>query len=153
MRSLTLSSATFSSGAHPRLDGTRRGGIKPQMHRGAWKYAGMRRSANVLLRDGQHPSLIIDEMLPRDNVIYADFTDYDELAHHCGPERVESVRGPRTVSTRRSPRMIKATDEAPRPYKFIVLSTRAEPRGDLPPGYGVSLGEYVRSLMMRSCDA
>ena len=58
------------------------------MHRGL-KYAGMRAASNVLLRD-VNTSLIIEEMYRGTNVIYADFTDYDELAHHCGPERVES---------------------------------------------------------------
>ena len=53
------------------------------------KYAGMRAASNVLLRD-VNVSLIIEEMYRGANVIYADFTDYDELAHHCGPERVES---------------------------------------------------------------
>ena len=67
---------------------TRRAGIRPQMHRGM-KYAGMRAASNVLLRD-VNTSLIIEEMYRGTNVIYADFTDYDELAHHCGPERVES---------------------------------------------------------------
>ena len=67
---------------------TRRSGIQPQMHRGM-KYAGMRAASNVLLRD-VNVSLIIEEMYRGANVIYADFTDYDELAHHCGPERVES---------------------------------------------------------------
>ncbi len=68
---------------------TRRAGIRPQMHRGM-KYAGMRAASNVLLRD-VNTSLIIEEMYRGTNVIYADFTDYDELAHHCGPERVESL--------------------------------------------------------------
>ena len=69
---------------------TRRSGIRPQMHRGL-KYAGMRAASNVLLRD-VNTALIIDEMYRGTNVIYADFTDYDELAHHCGPERVESLQ-------------------------------------------------------------
>src|SRR6188508_2124977 len=67
---------------------TRRSGIQPQMHRGA-KYAGMRAASNVILRD-VNVALIIEEMYRGTNVIYADFTDYDELAHHCGPERVEA---------------------------------------------------------------
>src|SRR6187401_1949687 len=67
---------------------TRRAGVRPQMHRGL-KYAGMRAASNVILRD-VNTALIIEEMYRGANVIYADFTDYDELAHHCGPERVES---------------------------------------------------------------
>ena len=58
------------------------------MHRG-YKYAGMRAASNVLLRD-VNTSLIIEEMYRGANVIYADFTDYDEIAHHSGPERVEA---------------------------------------------------------------
>ena len=81
------------------------------------------------------------------NVIYADFTDYDELAHHCGPERVESFEAldgvDRAIAT-----LIKATDEAPRPYKFIVLSDHGQSLGEtFLQRYGVSLGEYVRELM------
>ncbi len=124
---------------------TRRSGIRPQMHRGL-KYAGMRAASNVLLRD-VNTSLIIDEMYRGTNVIYADFTDYDELAHHCGPERVESFEAldgvDRAIAT-----LIKATDEAPRPYKFVILSDHGQSLGEtFLQRYGVSLGEYVRSLM------
>jgi uncharacterized membrane protein YvlD (DUF360 family) len=77
---------------------TRRSGVRPQMHRGM-KYAGMRAASNVLLRD-VNTSLIIDEMYRGANVIYADFTDYDELAHHCGSASSRSRRS--TASTARS---------------------------------------------------
>ena len=44
--------------------------------------------------------------------------------------------------------LIKATDEAPRPYKFIVLSDHGQSLGEtFLQRYGVSLGEFVRSLM------
>ena len=124
---------------------TRRAGVRPQMHRGL-KYAGMRAASNVILRD-VNVALIIEEMYRGTNVIYADFTDYDELAHHCGPERVESFEAldgvDRAIAT-----LIKATDEAPRPYKFIVLSDHGQSLGEtFLQRYGVSLGELVRSLM------
>ena len=124
---------------------TRRSGIRPQMHRGL-KYAGMRAASNVLLRD-VNTSLIIDEMYRGTNVIYADFTDYDELAHHCGPERVESFEALDGVDGAIA-NLLKATDEAPRPYKFVVLSDHGQSLGEtFLQRYGVSLGEYVRSLM------
>jgi uncharacterized membrane protein YvlD (DUF360 family) len=124
---------------------TRRSGIKPQMHRGM-KYAGMRAASNVLLRD-VNTSLIIDEMYRGTNVIYADFTDYDELAHHCGPERVESLQALDGVDSAIAT-LLKATDEAPRPYKFIVLSDHGQSLGEtFLQRYGVSLGEYIRELM------
>jgi len=124
---------------------TRRSGIKPQMHRGM-KYAGMRAASNVLLRD-VNTSLIIEEMYRGTNVIYADFTDYDELAHHCGPERVESFEAldgvDRAIAT-----LLKATGDAPRPYKFIVLSDHGQSLGEtFLQRYGLSLGEYIRELM------
>ncbi len=124
---------------------TRRAGVRPQMHRGL-KYAGMRAASNVILRD-VNTSLIIEEMYRGANVIYADFTDYDELAHHCGPERVESFEAldgvDRAVET-----LVKAAAEAPRPYKFIVLSDHGQSLGaTFLQRYGVSLGEFVRSLM------
>ncbi len=124
---------------------TRRSGVQPQMHRGL-KYAGMRAASNVLLRD-VNTSLIIEEMYRGTNVIYADFTDYDELAHHCGPERVESLEAldgvDRAIAT-----LVKATDDAPRPYKFVVLSDHGQSLGaTFLQRYGVSLGEFVRSQM------
>jgi uncharacterized membrane protein YvlD (DUF360 family) len=124
---------------------TRRAGIRPQMHRGM-KYAGMRAASNVLLRD-VNTSLIIEEMYRGTNVIYADFTDYDELAHHCGPERVESFEAldgvDRAIAT-----LEKAAKDAPRPYRFIVLSDHGQSLGaTFKQRYGSSLGEVVRDLM------
>src|SRR5829696_756918 len=105
---------------------TRRSGIRPQMHRGA-KYAGMRAASNVLLRD-VNVSLIIEEMYRGTNVIYADFTDYDELAHHCGPERVESFEAldgvDRAIAT-----LAKAAEDSPRPYRFVVLRDHGQSLG------------------------
>jgi hypothetical protein len=124
---------------------TRRAGIRPQMHRGM-KYAGMRAASNVLLRD-VNVSLIIEEMYRGTNVIYADFTDYDELAHHCGPERVESFEAldgvDRAIGT-----LAHAAKDAPRPYRFVVLSDHGQSLGaTFKQRYGQSLGEVVRDLM------
>ena len=124
---------------------TRRSGIQPQMHRG-FKYAGMRAASNVLLRD-VNVSLIIEEMYRGANVIYADFTDYDELAHHCGPERIESFAAldgvDKAIGT-----LAKAAENAPRPYKFVVLSDHGQSLGaTFKQRYGKSLGEVVRDLM------
>src|SRR5262245_18935506 len=124
---------------------TRRSGVQPQMHRGM-KYAGMRAASNVILRD-VNVALIVEEMYRGTNVIYADFTDYDELAHHCGPERVESFQAldgvDRAVAT-----LLHAAENAPRPYKFIVLSDHGQSLGaTFKQRYGKSLGEYIRELM------
>jgi hypothetical protein len=124
---------------------TRRSGITPQMHRGM-KYAGMRAASNVLLRD-MNQSLIIEEMYRGANVIYCDFTDYDELAHHCGPERVESFQALDGVDEAIG-NLKKAADDAPRPYHFVILSDHGQSLGaTFKQRYGQSLGEVVRDLM------
>jgi uncharacterized membrane protein YvlD (DUF360 family) len=124
---------------------TRRSGVQPQMHRGL-KYAGMRAASNVFLRD-VNTSLIIDEMYRGTNVIYADFTDYDELAHHCGPERVESFEALDGVDGAIAA-LAKAAEDAPRPYRFVVLSDHGQSLGaTFKQRYGKSLGEVVRELM------
>ncbi len=124
---------------------TRRSGIQPQMHRGL-KYAGMRAASNVLLRD-VNVSLIIEEMYRGSTVIYADFTDYDELAHHCGPERVESFQALDGVDAAIGT-LAKAAEDAPRPYKFVILSDHGQSLGaTFKQRYGQSLGEVVRDLM------
>ena len=144
LRSITMFMAEFLK---ERFQARRtvRSGVVPQMHRGA-KYAGMRAASNVLLRD-VNTSLIIEEMYRGANVIYADFTDYDELAHHCGPERVESFEAldgvDRAIGT-----LFKAAEDAPRPYKFVVLSDHGQSLGaTFKQRYGQSLGAVVRDLM------
>ena len=124
---------------------TARSGVQPQMHRGL-KYAAMRAASNVLLRD-VNVSLIIEEMHRGANVIYADFTDYDELAHHCGPERVESLQALDGVDAAIGT-LAKAAEDAPRPYRFVVLSDHGQSLGaTFKQRYGQSLGDVVRDLM------
>jgi uncharacterized membrane protein YvlD (DUF360 family) len=124
---------------------TRRSGVQPQMHRGL-KYAAMRAGSNVVLRD-VNISLIIEEMHRGANVIYADFTDYDELAHHCGPERVESFNALDGVDAAIGT-IARAAADAPRPYKFIILSDHGQSLGaTFKQRYDMSLGDFVLTLM------
>ncbi len=124
---------------------TRRSGIQPQMHRG-FKYAAMRAGSNVVLRD-VNVSLIIEEMYRGANVIYTDFTDYDELAHHCGPERIESFAALDGVDAAINT-IAKAAEDAPRPYKFIILSDHGQSLGaTFKQRYDMSLGDFILSLM------
>ena len=124
---------------------TRRSGVQPQMHRGL-KYAGMRAASNVVLRD-INTSLIIEEMYRGANVIYADFTDYDEIAHHSGPERVEAFEALDGIDARhRHPRQGRrgraAAVQVRRPVR-----PRPEPGRDLQAALRSSLGELCASLM------
>src|SRR6185503_2724511 len=124
---------------------TRRSGITPQMHRGM-KYAGMRAASNVLLRD-VNVSLIIEEMYRGANVIYADFTDYDEIAHHSGPERVEAFDALDGIDAAFAT-IAKAAEAAPRPYRIVVLSDHGQSLGaTFKQRYGESLADLIRRLM------
>ena len=110
------------------------------------KYAGMRAASNVLLRD-VNISLIIEEMYRGTNVIYADFTDYDELAHHCGPERVESFEALDGVDRAIGDAREGGQGRAPA-VRFVVLSDHGQSLGaTFKQRYGESLGEVVRDLM------
>ena len=124
---------------------TRRAGTVPRLDRG-FKYAVMRAGSNVVLRD-INVALIIEEMYRGANVIYADFTDYDEIAHHSGPERVEALQALDGVDAAIAT-IAKAAEDAPRPYRFIVLSDHGQSLGStFKQRYGQSLGDVVRGLM------
>jgi hypothetical protein len=124
---------------------TRRRGVNPQLHR-SYKYAGMRAASNVLLRD-VNVSLIIEEMYRGANVIYADFTDYDEIAHHSGPERVEALDALDGIDDAVAT-IAKAAEDAPRPYRIIVLSDHGQSLGaTFKQRYGESLADLIRRLM------
>jgi uncharacterized membrane protein YvlD (DUF360 family) len=144
LRSLTLFLGEF---ALERIQArrTRRDGVEPRLDR-SMKYAGMRAASNVLLRD-VNVSLVIEEMYRGSNVIYVDFTDYDEIAHHSGPERLEALKAldgiDQAIAT-----IVKAAEDAPRPYEFVVLSDHGQSFGaTFKQRYGESLGDLVRRRM------
>jgi len=122
-----------------------RAGIVPRMHRGM-PYPVARAATNVALRD-LSTSLVIEEMYLGTPVIFVDYTDYDEIAHHSGPERGETFDAldgvDRAIAT-----LEKAAGSAPRPYRFIVLSDHGQTLGStFLQRYGETLGDVVRELM------
>ena len=123
----------------------RRGGIEPLMHRGM-PYPVARAATNVALRD-LSTALVIEEMYRGTPVIYVDFTDYDEIAHHSGPERGETFDAldgiDRAIAT-----LEKASGMAPRPYRFVVVSDHGQTLGaTFLQRYGKTLAEVIRELM------
>jgi len=105
-----------------------------------------RAATNVLLRH-LSTSLVIEEMWRGASPIYADFVDYDEIAHHAGPDRVEArdaVAGLDKIIG-----MIeKAAADAPRPYRFIVLSDHGQSPGAMfAQRYRKPLEELIQELV------
>ena len=122
-----------------------RAGMVPRLHRG-FPYPFVRAATNVALR-ALGTSLVTQEMLRGTPVIYIDYTDYDEIAHHSGPERPESLDALDGVD-RELRTLRKAADDAPRPYRFVVLSDHGQTLGaTFLQRYGVTLQDVVRSLM------
>ena len=80
-------------------------------------------------------------------VIFVDYTDYDEIAHHSGPERSETFDAldgvDRAIAT-----LEKAAGSAPRPYRFVVVSDHGQTLGaTFLQRYGKTLGDVIRELM------
>ena len=122
-----------------------RAGIEPRMHRG-FPYPWVRGATNVALRS-LGTSLVIQEMLRGTAVIYMDYTDYDEIAHHSGPERPESLDALDGVD-RELRTLLKASANAPRPYRFVVLADHGQSLGaTFLQRHGKTLQDVVRSLM------
>jgi uncharacterized membrane protein YvlD (DUF360 family) len=122
-----------------------RAGIEPSMHRGM-PYPVARAATNVGLRD-LATSLVIEEMYRGTPVIYVDYTDYDEIAHHSGPERAETLDAldgvDRVMGT-----LEKAAENAPRPYRFLLLSDHGQSLGaTFLQRYGKTLQDVIAELM------
>ena len=122
-----------------------RRGVEPSMHRGM-PYPIARAATNVILRS-LATSLVMEEMYRGTPVIYVDYTDYDEIAHHSGPERSETLDALDGIdATVRA--LVKATADTPRPYRFVLLSDHGQSLGaTFKQRYGKSLNELMSELM------
>ncbi len=125
----------------------RRRDVQPRIKRG-FTYALMRAWATVIQRDLQVASIIGDLAAGRP-VVYTTFLAYDEVAHHSGVERPDTLTVLRHVD-RELGRIAAAAREAPRPYHFVVLSDHGQSQGaTFLQRYGESLEEVVE----RACNA
>jgi uncharacterized membrane protein YvlD (DUF360 family) len=125
--------------------------IQPRVHRGA-AFAGMRAVSNVLLRD-LNMTFLIHAMGRGTPILYADFVDYDELAHHAGPERLESLRSLTGVDQALAS-LERAAASGPREYSIVVVSDHGQSQGaTFRQRYGSTLDEVVRALMSGDATA
>ena len=86
-----------------------------------------RAATNVLLRH-LSTALVIEEMWRHTSPIYVDFVDYDEIAHHAGPESVEARDAIGGLDKIIGIIEMAAVD-APRLYRFVVLSDHGQSPG------------------------
>ncbi|UZN04899.1 alkaline phosphatase family protein [Cellulomonas sp. S1-8] len=119
--------------------------VRPRVARGGW-YVILRAVTNVLLRD-LATSLVADALVRGDPTVFVDLVDYDEVAHHAGPTRPESLRSLEGLD-----QVLRVLDEvarvAPRDYDVVVLSDHGQTLGaTFEQVEGRSLLDTVRALM------
>ena len=110
------------------------------MHRGM-PYPVARAATNVALRDVS-TALVIEEMYRGTPVVYVDYTDYDEIAHHSGPERSETFDALDGVDRAIATIEKASAHPAPVPVRHRVRP-RADAGRDVLQRYGKTLGDVV----------
>jgi len=122
-----------------------RAGVSPRVERDL-KYAVARAATNVACRE-LNTSLVIEEMLRGTPAIYVDYTDYDEVAHHSGPERPEALESLNGVD-RVLGVLERIAAEAPRPYRIVVVSDHGQTLGaTFLERYGTTLQDLIAGFM------
>ena len=100
--------------------------VRPRGHRGG-AYPFMRAAMCVIVRDLIVYGVLSDMMRGRP-AIYATFSSYDEVAHHSGLERVDTLEALRKLDQQFA-RIDRARRYAPRPYEIVVLSDHGQTQG------------------------
>jgi uncharacterized membrane protein YvlD (DUF360 family) len=104
----------------------RRRDVRPRGHRGGL-YPFMRAAMCVVVRDLIVYGVLTDMMKGRP-AIYATFSSYDEVAHHSGLERVDTLEALRKLDEQFG-RIERARKYASRPYEIVVLSDHGQTQG------------------------
>ena len=118
--------------------------IYPRVHR-SWTFAGLRAFSNGLLRD-LNTAVVADEMMRGTRSIYVDYVDYDEIAHHVGGTRLESLAA-LTGLDQVLGILERIAALAPRHYHLVVLSDHGQSQGEpFAARYGTALGDLCAEL-------
>jgi uncharacterized membrane protein YvlD (DUF360 family) len=104
----------------------RRRDVRPRGHRGGI-YPLMRGAMCVVVRDLVIFGVLGDMMRGRP-AVYATFASYDEVAHHSGLERADTLEALRKLDEQFG-RVEAARRYAPRPYEIVVLSDHGQTQG------------------------
>jgi uncharacterized membrane protein YvlD (DUF360 family) len=129
----------------------RRRDVQPRGHRGG-AYPLLRAGMCVWVRDLVIFS-VLQDMFRGVPAVYATFASYDEVAHHSGLERHDTLEALRKLDQRLG-MVDRARRYAPRPYEFVVLSDHGQTQGaTFLQRNGYALADLVeRSLSNRSVE-
>ena len=100
--------------------------VHPRGHRGGI-YPFLRGAMCVIVRDLIVYGVLTDMMRGRP-AVYATFSSYDEVAHHSGLERADTLEALRKLDEQFG-RIDRARRYAPRPYEIVVLSDHGQTQG------------------------
>jgi len=123
----------------------RRADVRPRVKRGGL-YPLARPGTTVIIRDVV-VNAILEDMLAGRAVVYADFVGYDEVAHHSGIERFDSLEVLRSIDQQIG-RLWRAAQLAPRDYHLVCLSDHGQTQGQT---FAARFGETVDQLVGRLC--
>ena len=86
---------------------------------------------------------VLTDMMRGRPAVYATFSSYDEVAHHSGLERADTLEALRKLDQHFA-RIARARRFAPRPYKLVVLSDHGQTQGaTFKQRNGYDLGDLV----------
>jgi uncharacterized membrane protein YvlD (DUF360 family) len=100
--------------------------VRPRGHRGG-VYPLLRAAMCVVVRDLIVYGVIADMMRGRP-AVYSTFSSYDEVAHHSGLERSDTLEALRKLDQQFA-RIDRARPYAARPYLIVVLSDHGQTQG------------------------
>jgi uncharacterized membrane protein YvlD (DUF360 family) len=121
--------------------------VHPRGHRGGI-YPLMRGALCVFVRDLIVSGVLTDIMRGRP-AIYATFSSYDEVAHHSGLERADTLEALRKLDDHFG-QIELASRHAPRPYEIVVLSDHGQTQGaTFKQRNGYGLDELVERSLAR----
>jgi uncharacterized membrane protein YvlD (DUF360 family) len=121
--------------------------VRPRGHRSGI-YPLLRGAMCVIVRDLIVYGVLTDMMRGRP-AVYATFSSYDEVAHHSGLERADTLEALRKLDQQFS-RIDRARRYAPRPYEIVVLSDHGQTQGaTFKQRNGYGLDELVERSLSR----
>jgi uncharacterized membrane protein YvlD (DUF360 family) len=122
--------------------------VEPRMRRDL-HYAVERAVTNIALRTVS-TAFVIEEMYGGTPTIYVDYTGYDAIAHHCGPERQEATDALQGIDQAIGS-LLKAARYTSRPYRLIVLSDHGQCLGaTFQQRYGQALEAIIAAQLPRT---
>jgi uncharacterized membrane protein YvlD (DUF360 family) len=123
----------------------RRRNVQPRVSR-RFPYPLVRAWTCVIQRDLQCETVIADIYAGRP-VIYTDLLAYDEVAHHSGIERRETLGVLRKLDHQLA-RIERAASDARRPYALVVISDHGQTQG---PTFRQRWGQTLEDLVRKAC--